>query len=537
MITFKQYLVEKAMNKGVYADTLKRLGDDALIGLEIEVYVPKTSELYDEPIEKAVEVISLKKFETRADFISAFHGPKSWEAELDSDFNDWADEQEDEWVDENWEEYLDDDEAEAYGARSAETSARKTAELMFSRRKQGMFSKFVFNHLKGPYNLAIKYNLQPQNGWAYKNGNDSTLNANEAGEISHTEIWKFTAKNVAAQLTRALKKPVKVAANENSGTNRAYTDWKLAMDTSILDNEGNGYDISDFTGVGIEIISPPTPAAEALEDLKSVFAALSAAGAQTNDSTSVHINISLPNLKDKLDPLKLVLFMGDEYVLKMFGRLTNTYTVSQYKAIVDGIEATGKLPQSASELEDVARKALRQNKYSSVNLLNLEKYGYLEFRAAGGTGYHEQYERIVDVAGRWLTVLEKSVSPTADRKEYLKKLSLLLGKTGTAKTSDTLKDSDFAELARKFIDNDAWKKANSGKPEAALLAILALVRLMGAGLKDPPSFKQIKGAREFFRENGIPFEEILANARSKTERSDIVRFGSLFKLTGKESKL
>ena len=50
----------------------------------------------------------------------------------------------------------------------------------------------------------------------------------------------------------------------------------------------------------------------------------------TNNSTGCHINVSIP---DKLDVLKLAVFLGDEYVLQQFGRQNSDYAVSSQRDI------------------------------------------------------------------------------------------------------------------------------------------------------------------------------------------------------------
>jgi hypothetical protein len=46
MISFKQFMLEKAMNQKVFADTASRLGDTARVGYEFEMAIPSTSGLY-----------------------------------------------------------------------------------------------------------------------------------------------------------------------------------------------------------------------------------------------------------------------------------------------------------------------------------------------------------------------------------------------------------------------------------------------------------------------------------------------------------
>lgn len=192
-------------------------------------------------------------------------------------------------------------------------------------------------------------------------------------------------------------------------------DWRIVPDGSI--QEGG-------TGTGIELVSPPTPVDDALGDLKQCFKWMSKHDVVTNSTTGLHVNLSIPGIWTRLDKLKLILFMGEQHVLKKYERELNTYAKAHYADMIDAIQKAGPGPKKASELNAIASKALQDIKYRTVNLSKL-KSGYLEFRTAGNANYHKKFESIANDVGRFLTIIELACDPEAERKEYLKKLAKL----------------------------------------------------------------------------------------------------------------
>ena len=199
--------------------------------------------------------------------------------------------------------------------------------------------------------------------------------------------------------------------------------WKIVPDGSVQGSDD---------GVGIELVSPPLPVQQGLEDLESCFRWMVKREVETNSTTGIHLNISIPNLRSKLDPLKLILFMGEEHVLKSYARETNTYATKHYSDLVNSIKTVGRLPREAKQLQTYATALLQDAKYRTVNLSKLRQ-GYLEFRTGGNEGYHKKYKQIESDVGRFLTVLELACDPEAEKNEYAKKLAKLFNAGRDAK--------------------------------------------------------------------------------------------------------
>lgn len=213
---------------------------------------------------------------------------------------------------------------------------------------------------------------------------------------------------------------------------KTITQWRIVPDSSIQEAG---------IGCGIEIVSPPDPVEDSLSDLRQLFKWMTKHEVVTNSTTGIHLNLSIPDLKEKLDPLKLILFMGEEHILRKYARETNAYAMKHLDDLVNHIEKLGVPPTNASVMLAKSYMILRTDKYRTVNLSKLE-HGYLEFRTAGNENYHKKFNQLEADVGRFLAVLEIACDPDAERKEYLKKISKLFSKSSEKRTSSANKQLD-----------------------------------------------------------------------------------------------
>ena len=409
------------------------------------------------------------------------------------DFSAWKTDKETDWVDENWQDYVTDEES-----RTAERDARQVALRKITNRFH--FTEWLNTAFKELLYFLTAYELEPSYGWA---GNDHVYGEKPAG-AGYSSGFKNTAQQLANYLSRTLKEKVVI-----NGTGYAF--WNLTHDTSIKDSEGRS-DEEDQDGYGVEIVSPALRPSIALEQLALVLDVLGKYDIETNESTGIHVNISLENL-ESFDPLKLVLFMGDEHILKKFDRTANTFTNSQIRRVVDSISASGKVPKSVDELIALGREGLKETgKYFSVNLTHLPKY--LEFRAAGGADYHKRLHDIREVMGRWLTAVEIAAKPDMYRNEYLKKVIKLFDKTSEGQTQQEVSALTFTEYLRKndrmFLDTiDAAK--NSTDQEQKVMACLALMLELGSKLDSLGTipFSWMKEVRSLFTSMDVSAKDVL----------------------------
>ena len=207
------------------------------------------------------------------------------------------------------------------------------------------------------------------------------------------------------------------------------TDWYIEPDGSL------GAD-SDYDATA-EIVSPPLPAAQAVDALKRFYAMAAQLNLYTNESTGLHINVSIP---DKLDVLKLAVFTGDQHVLQQFGRQDSGYAQSSQRAIAGRVAGgspvlktkTAKTPgvvgqprtQTTLDVKSLQRIAQDATGDHTASISNNGKY--ISFRHAGGN-YLQDYTSVFNVVGRFIRAMIIAADPTAYAQEYQTKLAKLAG--------------------------------------------------------------------------------------------------------------
>jgi len=262
--------------------------------------------------------------------------------------------------------------------------------------------------------IASNYDLD----WPYMTGSGSNGGSREWDEIGDS-------------LQSAVDMPVKVSSNYHSATRKEGV-WILEPDSSLQPD-----DSEDF---GLEIVSPPLPLEQALEKLEAVcdWANSDEGNCYTNNSTGLHMGVSVPFKGGDVDYLKLILFLGDEYVLQSFGREANTYTKSAMSKFRENIKGGRADPMGAiklmqSGLLELAhreiQKGVGEGKYTSAHIQN----GYIEFRSAGGDWLAEENadpEKLSSTMLRYARAMSLAANPNEERREYAKKLYKLVAPEG-----------------------------------------------------------------------------------------------------------
>ena len=270
-------------------------------------------------------------------------------------------------------------------------------------------------------------------------------------------------EEIADSLSRALGGAEVKAGGGYHSTARRPGRWIVEPDGSL--------DADDYEDTGLEIVSPPMPLPQTLKALRTVIDWANGDGdAYTNNSTGLHMGVSIPYKGGDVDYVKLVLFMGDQYILDKFGRAGNHYTDSAMKKLRQNIASArtrGNLkeaqldPMSALELikKNLIELASRYvqdgvgtSKYTSAHI----KPGYIEFRSPGGD-YLSMDDRdeseLATTMLRFARAMQIAGRPDLERREYAKKLYKLID-PGTGNPSLKL----FADYAAGTIDRDELKK-------------------------------------------------------------------------------
>lgn len=183
----------------------------------------------------------------------------------------------------------------------------------------------------------------------------------------------------------------------------------------------------DAGETGLEFVSPPMPIGEMLSDLRKVREWARDFGAYTNDSTGLHINVSVAGFdKEKLDYVKLALLLGDDWVAAQFGRLGNSYAKSAMEIIKKRVsdhpeDAEVLLAKMKTGLGQIATKVIHSGetkKYTSINT----QQGWIEFRSPGGDWLSNDLAKVENTLLRMVVALDAACDPNKYRQDYLKKL-------------------------------------------------------------------------------------------------------------------
>ena len=229
-------------------------------------------------------------------------------------------------------------------------------------------------------------------------------------------------KGIADDIASSIGMPVKPSSGYH-GAKRGPGYFILEPDSSIESDRGDA---------GLELISPPMPLAQALEYLDKVFEWANSRGCSTNESTGFHMGISIPGQTlQNVDHLKFTLFLGDDYVLKQFGRESNSYAKSMMKDMARKIKNMPDADQAVPEIlasfnqgmntraADTWKRKITKthDRYVTVNI----KENYIEVRSAGGD-YIGDVEKIKNTLLRYVRAMGLAADPEAEKQEYAKKL-------------------------------------------------------------------------------------------------------------------
>jgi len=262
---------------------------------------------------------------------------------------------------------------------------------------------------------------------------NNVYEAYDALTLDHDLVWpnNSSINDIGEYFADAIGMPVHVNTGYHGG-GRGQNKWIIEPDSSIK---------TDVPGDrGLEFISPPQSIATTLQQLETFMEWSKFYKCYTNESTGLHMNISVPNLANNvhsLDYVKLALFIGDNYILKEFERTSNTYCSSALKIVKNAAsekDVTQVLAKMREHLNVAASRLIHgsyTDKYTSINVQD----GYVEFRGPGNDYLSKTPEELTNTALRLAMALNIACNETAHKQEYAKKLYKLLNPTGVVNDS------------------------------------------------------------------------------------------------------
>jgi hypothetical protein len=262
----------------------------------------------------------------------------------------------------------------------------------------------------------------------------------------HRSGGSLSIAEVASEFETAVGKDCKPGGSYHSIRGSGRPDAKNQF--YIVETDGSLDSPDSDEDSGLEFVSPAMPIEELFSDLDKIREWANGMGCYTNDSTGLHMNVSVPGWTKSdagkggtLDYVKLVLLMGDQYVLDQFGRASLHYCESGLIKVQNKIKTNPELGEDLlskmkSHLNELASRALdyeSTNKYTSANI----KDGYIEFRSPGGDWLADLTNnegKIKNTMLRFVVALDAATDPNKYRQEYLKKLYKMLAPAGEKST-------------------------------------------------------------------------------------------------------
>ena len=267
------------------------------------------------------------------------------------------------------------------------------------------------------------------------------FNASDTGE-NREIIYEILAK----RLENYLGEPVRYSVDETHAqtVSRGYTNWVITYDSRfIAGKEGDKFIGDDgFSRIGVELISPVKPFGQGYERMLKIFELLNnfellgikGLRVETTHMTGFHVNLGVKG--KKVDYLKLLFLMGEQYIAKKFDRenLTDMAELVLRKMARKFLSGTSlprlipmffkQIPLTDQDIKTVLellRREVPVYKFMRVNLRKLQQ-GWIEFRRIGNKDYHKRGPEISRIVRQLAGIMHVATDPEAYRNEYLKKV-------------------------------------------------------------------------------------------------------------------
>jgi len=228
------------------------------------------------------------------------------------------------------------------------------------------------------------------------------------------------AKEAQTKVSLKLQMMLPLTDDEIKASLRGLVSGEVRLhDSTSVKKQSSGWNIHADPTIGehgAEIISPRLSLNDSLHALAKICDWMSEQDAKTNDSSSLKIDISIPNIGEKLDPVKLIMLM-DDHAATALAKYAHKYSEPQIEVIAQKVKLTGKLPETLDDMERDAHKFLGIR--SGQNKLSM---GILELRIDGGAGYEKSPSDLKKKIFKLVNAVEVACDPMSEKSEYLSKL-------------------------------------------------------------------------------------------------------------------
>lgn len=199
--------------------------------------------------------------------------------------------------------------------------------------------------------------------------------------------------------------PIREYYITNDNTFKRKNKWIVKPDSSV-------------TPAGFEIVTPAMSLNDFMVITPKIFDCIDKY-CKTDKTCGFHISLSLndkPELTKHLDMVKLVSFINEDYIYKLFPkRRNNSWSYSMYNDVKENY----KIHENPS---------VSYGHYMAINFEHLKKKRnqYVEFRYLGGAKYQQKWNDIKKILGMYIYALEISCN-NRSKVEYKKRLDKIIG--------------------------------------------------------------------------------------------------------------
>jgi len=333
-----------------------------------------------------------------------------------------------------------------------------------------------------------------EEGWEQQ-----TFHIKNAGEGVREVFYEIFAFQLQRYLGETVKFTAKEGEDEGRYISEDYTTWMVLPDGSLSNVERYTSNI-----IGIEIVSPVLQLGSGLADMQKILAVItdpSILGFETLEGmtsfdTGFHINLGIGG--KKIDYLKLIMLMGDQHILDEFGRSFFEQAEPMLLTIKDEIDRNpakavplinqlmtkvGITQNDMNNVIELLSKQVPVDKFKSVNLKKLEQ-GFIEFRAAGGKNYHEDFDKMRKTVLSLAVWMYVATEPEIYKREYFQSLVKFIKSLETGE--DRVFSRDYPD--RLAAEREKVQKGEAEQPIADSIGATPNIGPTGRRMMEPTGY-------------------------------------------------